>query len=310
MDKHAVSLSQAIEGYFIAARARRLSPHTLADYGRTFRKLCDFLDADPALESITADQLRAFLDSQEHLSAKSVLNLHTGLSALWRWAVKEGLVEKHTVRDVEPPKPEKREIIPFTQADLKLMLVACERTRAYDRPGKRRCDNDRPTALRDRAIILSLVDTGMRASELCNLHIYDADLRNHRITVQGKGKKERVVAISPRTAQVLWRYQSTRPDVRPTAHLFVVRDERPLDRDVLRRLLKRIGDRAGVLNVHPHRFRHTFAIAFLRNGGNVYVLQRMLGHSSLDMVKRYLAIAQADVQDAHRDASPVTNWCL
>ena len=152
--------------------------------------------------------------------------------------------------------------------------------------------------------------TGMRASELCQLRIYDADLRNHRITVQGKGKKERIVAISPRTAQVLWRYQSTRPDVKPTAYLFVVRHERPLDRNVLRRLLKRNGDRAGVLNVYPHRFRHTFAIAFLRNGGNVYVLQRMLGHSCLDMVKRYLAIAQADVQDAHRDASPVTNWCL
>jgi len=108
----------------------------------------------------------------------------------------------------------------------------------------------------------------------------------------------------------LWRYQSSRADAKPTAYLFVVRHERPLDRCVLGRLLKRIGDRAGVLNVHPHRFRHTFAIAFLRNGGNVYALQRMLGHSSLDMVKRYLSIAQADVQDAHRDASPVTNWCL
>jgi site-specific recombinase XerD len=150
----------------------------------------------------------------------------------------------------------------------------------------------------------------MRASELCNVHRYDADLRNHRITVQGKGKKERMVAISPRTAQVLWRYQSSRPDARPTAHLFVVRHERPLDRCVLRRLLKRIGDRAGVLNVYPHRFRHTFAIAFLRNGGNVYALQRLLGHNSLDMVKRYLSIAQADVQDAHREASPVTNWNL
>jgi site-specific recombinase XerD len=189
-------------------------------------------------------------------------------------------------------------------------LAACDRTRGYDRPGKRRSANTRPTALRDRAIILTLVDTGMRASELCNLRIYDADLRNHQITVQGKGKKERIVAISPRTAQLLWRYRSSRPDAKPTAHLFVVRYDRPFNRTVLGRLLKRIGKRAGVLNVHPHRFRHTFAIAFLRNGGNVYVLQRMLGHSSLDMVKRYLAIAQADVQDAHRDASPVTNWCL
>lgn len=114
MDGHAITLSQAIEGYFIAARARRLSPHTLADYGGTFSKFCEFLETDFRLQDITADYVRAFLDSQGHLAAKTVLNLHTGLSALWTWALKEHLVERHIVRDVDPPKPELREIIPIT----------------------------------------------------------------------------------------------------------------------------------------------------------------------------------------------------
>ncbi|MFN2169350.1 MAG: tyrosine recombinase XerC, partial [Anaerolineae bacterium] len=135
MDRQAITLNQAIEGYFIAARARRLSPHTLADYGRTFARFCEFLEIDPPMDDITAAQVCAFLDSQEHLSAKTVLNLHTGLSALWTWALKEELVDRHIVRDVAPPKPEQREIIPFTQADLKLMLAACNKTRSYDRPG-------------------------------------------------------------------------------------------------------------------------------------------------------------------------------
>ena len=81
-------------------------------------------------------------------------------------------------------------------------------------------------------------------------------------------------------------------------------------RDVLIKLLVRMGQRAGVANVHPHRFRHTFAINFLRNGGNAYALQMMLGHSTMEMVKRYLALAQADVEAAHRQASPVANWRL
>jgi integrase/recombinase XerD len=78
----------------------------------------------------------------------------------------------------------------------------------------------------------------------------------------------------------------------------------------LLQLIRRLGDRAGVNHAHPHRFRHTFAINFLRNGGNAFVLQMLLGHSTMEMVKRYLALAQADAQATHRRASPVANWRL
>jgi integrase/recombinase XerD len=278
MSRKQVSLSQAIEGYFLAAHARRLSSHTLSDYDTTFRRFESWLNEDPALASISTTDIRRFLASLEGLSDKTVLNYHTGLGALWTWAVKEGLVEKHIVHEVERPDPEQREIVPYSQQDVKAMLAACGRSRAYTRPGKRVCDNERPTALRDRAIIMLLVDTGIRASELCSLRLAETDLKNLRVTVMGKGRKGRTLPISSRTAQVVWRYLATREDrQRAKAFLFTAGEGRPLERNNLRRTLQRIGQRAGVHGVTVHRFRHTFAITFLRNGGNVFALQRMLG---------------------------------
>jgi site-specific recombinase XerD len=308
MVRKQITLSQAIEGYTLAAHARRLSPHTLADYDNTFRKLETYLGRDPPLATITTDQIRQFLGSLNGLSAKTLANHRVGLSALWTWALKEGIVERHIVREIPAPRPERRDIAPYTQRDLEGMLTACERTRTYARPGVRPCDNSRPTADRDKAIIYLLTDTGIRASELCGLRLRHVDLQNQRIQVMGKGRKERVVPISPATGRMIWRYLTTRDNTAETAFLFTSLNEQPLSRHALRRLLKGAGERAGVLGANVHRFRHTFAIQFLRNGGSIFALQRILGHSTLDMVRRYLAIAQADIETAHRNASPVANW--
>ena len=85
-------------------------------------------------------------------------------------------------------------------------------------------------------------------------------------------------------------------------------DELSFTRDNLGNLLARIGDRAGISGIYPHRFRHTFAINYLRNGENVFALQAMLGHTTLDMVKRYLQIAQIDLDREQQRASRVDNW--
>jgi integrase/recombinase XerD len=310
MDKNRITLSAALEGYFIAAHARRLSPATLADYDNTFRKLEEFLGRDPPLATITADDIRAFLGGMYGMSAKTLLNYHTGLSALWTWAVKEGIADQHIMREVDRPRPEKREIVPYTQRDLQAIMAASDRTGAYVRPGKRRCSHTRPTADRDRAMVAFLVDTGVRASELCNMRLRDVRLDTQQALVMGKGSKERLVEFSPNTAKHLWRYLATRDETVDRDYFFVSLDGQPLSRYALRRLIINIGARAGVPRANVHRFRHTFAIQFLRNQGNIFALQRMLGHSTLEMVNRYLKIAQADLKRAHRTASPLANWGL
>jgi integrase/recombinase XerD len=96
-------------------------------------------------------------------------------------------------------------------------------------------------------------------------------------------------------------------------YLFLINSEDDpgqMARSHLRLLLKRIGGRASVPNVFPHRFRHTFAITYMRNQGDLLTLQALLGHSDLEMVKRYARIAQTDCENTHRRAGPVDNWKL
>ena len=126
----------------------------------------------------------------------------------------------------------------------------------------------------------------------------------------GKGSKQRTIPISSRTGQGLWRYLAIRKDARVNEPVFVTRDGRPINRDQLLKALRVIGRRAGIVGVNVHRFRHTFAVSYLRNGGDPFSLQIMLGHSTMEMVKNYLSLAQADLEKNHMLASPVDNWRL
>ncbi len=164
-----ITISKAIEGYLLAAQARRLSPHTIQDYGGTFRKFLAFLEEDTPVEAISSKQVEAFLASQDGVSNKTLLNYHVGLSALWTWCVEEGLVQEHIVRRVRSPKPEIKEVRPYTQTEVKEMLDALTHSKAYTRPLKKECRNSLRNGERHRAMIFLLLDTGVRAEELCGL---------------------------------------------------------------------------------------------------------------------------------------------
>lgn len=314
----ALSLLQAIDGFVLECGARRLSEHTVRSYVSALGKFTTWLAVDPALASVQPETVKRFLAETRGpggsmLSKKTILNYHICLSALWTWAMAEGHVERHVMREVAKPKPAKPAIKPLTEEDVRRLLGALDRSRRYKRPGKRPCDHRRATAARDRAIILLLLDTGVRASELCGVKIKDADVRNQRVYVWGKGSKERMLPLSAATTKAIWRYlQGERSQARISEPLFVQQGEggQAMNRTALRQLLLRIGERAGVLDCHPHRFRHTFAITCLRNGMSAYALQMALGHATMEMVRVYLEIAQADLDAAHRQASPVANWGL
>lgn len=307
---HKLTFQQVKTGYILSIEARHLSRHTIEDYQNTFNRFTPFIGGDTAFENITSQDVQRFLASVTGVTNSTLRHYYASLAAMWSWAVKEALVPENIIHKLDAPKPEEREILPFTEAEFKAMLSVVSRSKAYDRPGMRRSDHATMHPERSRAILLLLLDTGMRVGELTSAKIHQVDRRNHRIQILGKGSKERSLPFSPRTAQALWRYLSTRPESEPDEPLFVTYNKREIDPTQLGKSLKTLGKRAGVENVHPHRFRHTFAIQYLRNSGDPYTLQRLLGHSTLEMVKRYLSLAQMDIDKAHKRASPVDNWAL
>lgn len=306
-----MKLTEALEGYDIYAEGE-LAPGTIADYKNTFRKFLAVVGGDIEVEDIKKFHVQKFLNqAAQTVSDKTRSNYHIGLSALWTWMLEEEIVEKHIVRLVKRPKPEKREIVEFTEKEVKLLLASLERSKAYVTHGGTVTSHGLQNRLRNRMIILVLLTTGCRASELCGIKLKDVDLPNRRIKVMGKGSKERFLPISDDTTRkAIWTYLQKRANKEDEDPLVVSSTGLHLTRDGLRQLLDRIGKRAEVKNVHPHRFRHTFAIEYLRNGGDVYTLQMILGHSDLTMCRRYLNIATGDVQRVHRHASPVANWNL
>jgi integrase/recombinase XerD len=329
--KISITLSQACEGMLLNKQAEGRSVHTINDYRNSFQKLALFFSSDPPIDTITRSDLVKFFAwlQQDYesepdgvaprgkfkLSQKTIFNIHIGLSSLWQWALVEKLVKTNILREIKVTRPSAPVINPISHEEWVRLVRACEASHNWKT--REETKTLRITFDRDRAVLFTLLDTGARASELCGIRFQDLSLANRTIKLRGKGPgkepKERLVSIGKATADAI--NKALRPrlaQIQPTSPLFVVKnkydDELSFTRDNLGNLLERIGDRAGVSGVYPHRFRHTFAINYLRNGGNVFALQAMLGHTTLDMVKRYLQIAQIDLDREQQRASPVDNW--
>lgn len=309
-----MKISTAIIGFRNSRLADGYSENTIELYDWALQELVSFL-GDPALEKITRKDLQSFMAHMRSRKTKnggsysfsSLDNIWKAQRSFFRWAFDELNVERPDLQLVRP-KGTSKAIEPFTQEEIKQLLDACVFTKVYDTEKRRSFRRKRTTGPRDYAIIGMLLDTGLRVSEMCRLKIEDVDFTTGMIRVAASGSgqktKARVVYLGKIGRSAVWKYVATR-DAQPGDTLFVTSNGRDLDRHSVNHMLHNLGEKAGVADVHPHRFRHAFATEFLRNGGNIETLQRLLGHSTLAMVLMYAKITDQDAQNAHRRASPL-----
>jgi site-specific recombinase XerD len=216
--------------------------------------------------------------------------------AFFNFIVREGLLAESPMKKVTPPRIPKDQIQPFTPEQAQALIDAAK-------------GGDQP--LRDTALLLILLDTGLRVSELCSLTITAVDPETKDLSVVGKGGKRRTVYLSPPVRRCLWKYiEHERRMAADDEPLFIAtrgrRAEGGLTPSGICQLFHRLGVAAGIRGVRcsPHTARHYYAITMLRNGANLFELQQLMGHEDLTMLRRYVMLAQADLALVHRKAPP------
>ncbi len=229
----------------------------------------------------------------EFLSAKTVQCHVRTLKAFFSWLHREGYTDENKLQKLKLPKALKRIIEPLSNEEISRILAATN-TRA-------------PAAVRDYAVVVTLLDTGLRASELMNLKLQDAHVEQRYLKVMGKGNKERLVPIGSHAQKALLRYiYHSRPESNHVNNLFLTLDGHPMTTNGLKLMLSRLAKKSGVNRLPPHLCRHTtFAINYLMNGGDVFSLQEILGHTSLEMVRNYLSLTSSQVRAQHYRLSPM-----
>jgi integrase/recombinase XerD len=289
-----ISLADAYEAWTLDLQARRCTPATLTHYREFLLPFVRWLEHQQleTIAQITPTHLRRFLTDLQarNLAGYTILGYYRDIRAWLRFCVAEGWLAESPAARVRPPKLDKTLLPAFTEDEVRWLLGGCE-------------------IARDRALVLFLLDTGVRAKELVNLQGDDLDMREGSARIRsGKGRKDRVVYLGAQTRKALLRYYAEvgKPaagePLWPSLH-----SGDPLTTSGLRQLLRRLGRRARVPNVHPHTFRRTFALWSLRAGMNIYALQRLMGHEDLTVLRRYLALVEEDLRDAHARAGTVDN---
>ncbi len=154
-----------------------------------------------------------------------------------------------------------------------------------------------------------MLDSGLRKSEVVRLEVSDVHILEGYIIVNGKGNKQRIVPLGNNTKKYLIKYISQRPKNVDCSALFLTNQNAPITKTVIDRMFRTLKSRQDLLTprIHAHLLRHTFATNYLENGGNIYSLQLILGHTSLEMEKKYVHLTQSKTVVNFKNYSPLDN---
>lgn len=293
------SFSEAKRIFLLHCRAKNLSPRTIPWYEKKlgyFEKFLREVFPEASLPSVMPAMIKDYicwLQGKEHerkkgetLSSYTVAGMVRALKVFFHFLSEESYLPSNPSEKIKVPKIQKRVVRALSDEELRKLFAVYD-TKTF-------------AGFRNSLILTLFLDTGMRLSELVNLKVKDVDHERYTMRILGKGNKEREVPFGMRAARALVKYLKWRGDIPGQEFVFVDKFKQKMKLRQIQKIVERAARKAGVERVHCHRFRHTFALNWVKLGGDAFSLQRILGHTSLDMVRNYVNLAGEDVVMKHR----------
>lgn len=286
-----------LDAFLVDRKAQNLAAGTLDFYRAKFRLFMKFCDAQSItrISQITPGIIREYLlwIAQTH-NPGGQHQCYRSLKTFLLWWELETEPEgwRNPIRKVKAPRMGIEPLEPVDLKDVSSILSTCDKTLF---------------GIRDTAIILVLLDTGARAAELCSMDLSDFNPVTGEILIRrGKGHKPRTVFLGQKSRRAVRKYLKIRRDNDPS--LWVAKRGERLTYWGLHEIIRRRAKLAGIENPGIHAFRRAFAINMLRNGVDIYSLQKLMGHADLQVLRRYLAQTNDDLKEAHAKGSPVDKF--
>lgn len=311
MDKTKTPFSRLRESFRLYNQTTGKSPHTVKWYEFRLDLFERWVGDGATLAEVTIDNVRGYIAELQNRTRRwennpFVLNKEGGLStsyiqgfartlrAFATWLHADGYTDTNVLKSLKPPRIQQRVHETLTDDEVSKLVAVL--------------DQDDVLGARDFALIWTMLDCGLRASEVCNLTLENAHIDQGYLKILGKGNKERLVPIGRACQEALtrWRERFRAQFDSHEATLFLSATGGRLTVDALEAVVTRTARRAGIRHVHCHLLRHTFATNYLvKEVGDSLRLQQILGHTSLEMVRRYVALANVQQSLIERRASPM-----
>jgi integrase/recombinase XerC/integrase/recombinase XerD len=307
-----ITLKKAIELFLLEQEVRGNSKKTIEFYCNTLRYFTDFFGEERNVSEITMTDINNYVlmllkrdkfvnhpykpTINNPIEKVSIQTYSRSLKVFLNWCYENEYTDKDLTKKFKLIKPEKKVIIPLYDDEIEQILSN------YNEKSE--------LGLRNKSIILLMLDCGLRLNEVVNLNLDDIFFDKNMVRVNGKGDKQRLVPMGKRTKECLMKYVTL---YRPVPKLegtkcksvFISKDKGPITADVIKMFMQRLRDKTGITRLKPHLLRHTFATLYVVDGGDLESLRIYLGHTDIKTTQRYLHLANTYMMTSNRQISHI-----